>query len=205
MKKIIVNHWMNIIKKYKNYNDVKLSEIEYGLTGLYLTISKLIFIIILSLLLGIFKEIIIFMLIYNLLRMPSFGLHATKSWICLISSSIIFIGLPILCISIKINVIIKTIIGVLGCILMYKNSPADTKKRPIVNPKRRKTYKIISTIIASVFSILSIILNNNFISNCLILGLILQNVLISPLTYRIFKQPYNNYKEFLKLNPNFLN
>ena len=44
MKKIVLNHWMNIIKKNKNYNDTKLAEIEYGLAGIYLTFSKLIII-----------------------------------------------------------------------------------------------------------------------------------------------------------------
>ena len=205
MKKIIINHWMSIIKNNKNYDDVKLSEIEYGLTAIYLTISKLIIIVIISLILGIFKEMIIFLLIYNILRMPSFGIHATKTWICLVTSSIIFIGLPIACLNIHLNSILKLIIGIIGCILMFKNSPADTKKRPIVSPKRRLTYKLISTILAIIFVILSILINNNFISNCLIFGLILQNILISPLTYKIFKQPYNNYKEFLRLNPNFLN
>lgn len=204
MKQKIINHWMNIIKKNKNYDDVKLAEIEYGLTGLYLTFSKLIIISLIALFLGILKEMVIFMVIYNILRLPSFGIHATKSWICLISSSIIFIGLPVICTYIKLNIIIKISLGVFGCILMIKNSPADTKKRPIVNPKRRLTYKIISTIVAICFVVLSIIIKNNFISNCLIFGLILQNILISPITYKVFNQPYNNYKEFLRLNPDFL-
>ena len=205
MKKIVLNHWMNIIKNNKRYDNVKLAEIEYGLTAIYLTISKLIVISLLSLLLGVFKEMIIFLLIYNILRMPSFGIHATKSWICLLTSSILFIGLPIVCLNIYLSTIIKIIIGIIGCLLMCKNSPADTKKRPIVSPKRRLTYKFISTILAVTFVVLSITINNNFISNCLVFGLILQNVLISPLTYKIFKQPYNNYKEFLRLNPDFLN
>ena len=205
MKKIIINHWMNIIKKNKDYNEIKLAEIEYGLTGMYLTLSKMIVIILLSIIIGIFKETIIFMLIYNVLRIPSFGIHATKSWICLLTSSIIFIGLPILALHIKFNFLIKLLIGIVGCILMFKNSPADTKKRPIVNPTRRLIYKAISTTFAITYLILSITLKNEFICNCLILGLVLQNILISPLTYRLFKQPYNNYKDFLRLNPNFLN
>ena len=205
MKRIIVNHWMNIIKKNKNYDEIKLAEIEYGLAGLYLTLSKLIIIAAISIMLGIFKETMIFLLIYNILRMPSFGIHASKSWICLLISSIIFIGLPIICINIKLNFIIKITAGLICCLLMLKNSPADTKKRPIVNPKRRLIYKLISTILAIIFATLIIVIKNNFISNCLVFGLILQNILISPLTYIIFKQPYNNYKEFLRLNPDFLN
>lgn len=205
MKKKIINHWMNIIKKNKNYDSIKLSEIEYGLTGLYLTLSKLIIIMFISLLLGVFKEMIIFLLIYNALRMTSFGIHATKSWICLLLSTISFVGIPIICLKIWIPFFGKLIIGIIGIIFIIKNSPADTKKRPIVNPKRRLIYKLMSTIIAITYVIISILIKNNFIANCLIFGLVLQNILISPLTYKLFKQPYNNYKEFLRLNPNFLN
>lgn len=205
MKKIVINHWMKIIKNNKDYDDIKLAEIEYGLTAIYLTISKLLIIFLIALILGIFKEMIVFLLIYNILRMPSFGIHATKSWICLVTSSIIFVGLPLVCMNIEFNTITKLIIGVFGIILMFKNSPADTKKRPIVNPKRRLIYKSISTIFSTIFVVLSILINNNYIENCLVFALILQNVLISPLTYKIFKQPYNNYREFLKHNPDFLN
>lgn len=205
MKRIIINHWMNIIKKNKDYDEKKLAEIKYGLTAIYLTFSKLIIIAVIAIILGIFKEMIIFLLIYNVLRIPSFGIHATKSWICLITSSILFIGLPIICLKVSLNVYFKVFAGVLGVILMIKNSPADTKKRPICSPKRRRIYKTISSSLAIIFVILSLILKNNFIVNCLVFSLILQNVLISPLTYKIFKQPYNNYKDFLKLHPDFLN
>ena len=48
MKKIIINKLMDYIKKNANYNDTKLKEIQYGLTSVYLTISKLILIMCLS-------------------------------------------------------------------------------------------------------------------------------------------------------------
>ena len=204
MKKIVINHWMNIIKKYKNFDDVKLAEIEYGLTAIYLTISKLIIITLISLILGIFKEMIMFLIIYNILRIFSFGIHATKSWICLLFSATAFIGLPIICTKIIISNSVKLVAGIIGCLLMLKNSPADTKKKPIVNPKRRIFYKLISTSLSIIYVIISLIINNSFISNCLLFNLILQNITISPITYKIFKQPYNNYKEFLKIHPDFL-
>ena len=96
MKKFIINNLMNYIKRNTNYNTTKLAEIKYGLESLYLTFSKMIFISLIAIILGIFKEMIIYMIIYNLLRMPSFGLHATKTWICLLSSTILFIGIPYL-------------------------------------------------------------------------------------------------------------
>ncbi len=203
MKKFIINNCMNYIKKNTNYDDIKLREIEYGLVGIYLVISKMIVIFTISILLGIFKEMLIFTIIYNIIRTPSFGLHATKSWVCLISSIIIFLGIPYICIYINIPILLKVIIGVVCIYLMYKNSPADTKKRPIVNRKRREIYKILSTLIAIIYSYIAVLTNNTFISNCLIFSLIIQNFMISPLIYRMFKLPYNNYIDFLKKHPDF--
>ena len=60
MKKKVINHWMSIIKKNKKLDDDELLKIEYGLTGLYLTLSKLIIIIIISLIFGIFNPLFLF-------------------------------------------------------------------------------------------------------------------------------------------------
>ena len=201
MKNLIIKNCMTYIKNNTDYNETKLKEIEYGLTGLYLTISKFIVIIIISIYLRMFKEMLIFICLFNVIRMPAFGLHATKSWICLISSILIFIGLPIICINLSLNNILKVIIGLICTLLMLKNSPADTYKRPIVSKKRRKVYNTISVIISIVFSIISVNINNNFISNCLIFALILENCLISPYVYKLFKLPYNNYITYIKNHP----
>lgn len=204
MKKFIMNKCMSYIKKNTDYDEIKLKEIRYGLEGIYLTISKLIIIFTLSIILGIFKQMIIYMLIYNILRMPSFGLHATKSWICLLSSTILFIGIPYLCIFLSIPISLKIIIGILGICFMLKNAPADTKKKPIVSKKRRKVYKILSTILTIIFALLAILIKDNFISNCLIFSIIMQNLMISPTVYKIFKLPYNNYITFLKEHPEYV-
>ena len=205
MKKRILDKCMDYIKKKTDYDKTKLAEIKYGLEGLYLTFSKLIVISLLAIILGIFKEMIIFILIYNIIRMPSFGLHATKSWICLISSTILFISFPYLCIYLNIPLIIKIVIGILCVLLMFKNAPADTKKRPIVNKKRRLIYKISSTVIAILFVLISLFVKDNFISNSFLLALVMQNFMISPTIYKLFKLPYNNYIQFLKEHPDFVN
>lgn len=202
MKNMIISKELNFIKKYKQYSEIELAEIEYGLVGIYLTFSKILIVSIIALILGIFKEMIIFMVLFNIIRTTAFGLHATKSWICLVSSLISFILLPLLCIYIKINLIIKLVIGIISIILICKNAPADTYKRPIVSKKRRIILKTISTVIAISFVIFSLIINNNFISNCLLFSLLLENVLISPIVYRIFKLPYNNYINYIKTHSN---
>lgn len=204
MKKYIINKCINYIKKYNNYTEEKLKEIKYGLESIYLTFSKLITISIISILLGVFKEMITYLLIYNLLRLPSFGLHATKSWICLLSSTILFIFIPIICLNIKIELFLKTIIGIICILFMYKNSPADTYKKPIVSKKRRNIYKTISTIVCIIFCFISLYIKSNFLSNCLIFAMIMQNCMISPITYKIFKLPYNNYINYIKTHPDLI-
>lgn len=197
MKELFVNSSMKAIKKqYPHYTKEKLEQLNYGLTGLYITVSKTIIITLIAFLLGILKELIIFTLLYNIIRMPSFGLHAKNSIICLITSTIIFITLPFICIKIIIPKNIILILGIIGIILIAKNSPADTHKRPIINPIRRRNYKIISTFIALTYVLSALIIKDNFISNCLIFSIILQCFIISPVTYKIFNMPYNNYKTY---------
>ena len=204
MKKKLISKCMYSIERKNKYTNKQLLEIKYGLEGLYLMITKFIVIGIISALIGIFKEMIIYVCLYNLLRIPSFGLHATKSWMCLLSMIILFIGIPIICLYLTIPLIIKIIICILGIVFMFKNSPADTKKRPIINKKRREIYKFISTIETIIFCFISILINNQFISNCLLFSIIMQNCMISPTVYKIFKLPYNNYIKFLDEHPDFV-
>lgn len=193
MKNFVVNGMLNLIKKEQEYDEDKLSIIKYGLEGIYITITKMIFIGTLAYILGMLKEFFIFLLLYNIIRTTSFGLHATKSWLCLLSSTIIFIAIPLLCKYLVISEIVKFFAGVILTLFIFKNSPADTHKKPIKSLKRRKIYKYLSTIIAILFVILSISVNNNFISNCFIFALLIQVFMISPTIYKLFKLPYNNY------------
>ncbi|MCI9110229.1 MAG: accessory gene regulator B family protein [Bacilli bacterium] len=197
MKELVVGCSMDLIKKqYPQYNETKLAEIKYGLASIYITISKTIVICAIAYIMGILKELVIFTIIYNIIRMPSFGLHATKSWICLVSSTLIFIGSTYLCSIVTISLLLKIILGIVGILLIFKNSPADTEKKPIVNPKRRLAYKIISTIIAIIFVVLSITIPDNFLSNSFIVSLIIQCFMTSKSVYKLFGLPYDNYKHY---------
>lgn len=203
MRDKIMNKIMNFIKKYNpNHNEEQLEIIQYGLEAIYITITKTIIIFIIAYLLGILKELIILLLFYNLIRTTAFGLHATKSSYCLISSTIIFIGITYLCKFIIIPIYIKIILCEIIISLIYKWAPADTEKRPIISKKRRKIYKILSTLIATTFSLISIFISNQFVANCLIFSILIECFMISPHIYKIFKLPYDNYKNYLNYSLN---
>lgn len=195
MKKKFLNSSINAIKKYyPEYNKEKLEIIEYGLEGIYLSVTKLIIIFSLAYILGIALEVFLLTLAYNAIRFTAFGLHATKSIYCLISSLIMFVGGTMLVININIPLFIKIIISIICVYYLYRYAPADTEKRPIVSKKRRKIYKTISTITGIIFTILIIVFNKNIISNYLLVGMIESVIMIHPTIYKIFKLPYDNYK-----------
>lgn len=198
MKTFLIGQCMNIIRKEKpELTDVKLEEIEYGLTGIYLSVTKIIVISILAIILGTFKELLCFMLIFAIIRTNAYGIHLSKSSICLIVSSIAFLGIPWLALQLTISLPIKIIIGVVVSLIIFKYSPADTHKRPIISKAKRKRHKILATLTSIIFVALSIFLENNFLSNCFLMSLLLISIMIIPITYRIFKLPYNNYLKYV--------
>lgn len=197
MRNLIINNSLAFIKKNCSYNNTKLEEIKYGLEAIYILFTKTVIILSVAFLLGIFKEIVIFTLLYSLIKMFSFGLHATKSSICLICSLITFISVPFICKYVNINFYLKIFLNIVNIMLIYKNAPADTYKRPIVNKKRRAIYKFLSTVIAIMMAFLSIIVKDQFLANCFIFAPIVQNFMISPYIYKLFKLPYNNYLNYL--------
>lgn len=196
MQQKVINKLMHIITSKQKITDIEYEQIVYGLTAIYMFITKFIIITLIALILGIFKEMIIFLLLFNIIRIFAFGLHSTKSYICLIVSSLAFLVIPYISNFIAIPTEFKIFIGIILILLIFKNSPADTHKRPIISKRRRLFFKITSTIISVIYIILS--LNSSiFISNCLIFSLVLENIFISPVTYKLFNLPYNNYKKYI--------
>ena len=196
IKSFVINNSMNLVKNNNNYNKEQLEEIKYGLESIYLTFSKVIVILTISAILGLFKEAIIFLLFFNFLRAFAFGIHASKSIWCWISSSIAFIGIPLICKNIIFPNIFFIIVSIICLLSFALYAPADTVKRPLINANKRKKYKILSILLAIIYTTIIFIIQNVLIKNLLIFALILETILILPITYKLFKLPYNNYKNY---------
>lgn len=197
MKKKLLGYCIDTIKrKYPDYDEDKIEIINYGLESLYLTFSKIIFIFFLALILKIFKNMILLLIFYNIIRFTAFGMHAKKSWHCLLISSTMFIGGVYICEYLYLPLIAKVILSIICILLMAKYAPADTEKRPLINMKKRRVYKILSIISSGIFAILIVIFNENIISNYLLFGMIWATLMILPISYKIFDLPYNNYKRY---------
>ena len=197
MKQKFLSYCLNTIRENRSdINEIKLDEIRYGLEAIYITVTKTIVIFSLALIFNIFREMLLLLIFFNILRTTGFGLHASKGWICLLSSSLIFIILPFFSKLFTIPIYIKSLLGVIAIILIYVYTPADTIKRPIISKKRREIYNFVTTISCILLTFISIIVKDNTISNLIIFGIYIEVVLVLPLTYKYFKLSYNNYLNY---------
>ena len=194
MKQLFLENSMNFICKYQSISDYDKKKVKYGLEGLYLTITKMVLLTILALLLNMFKEFILVVVFFNVIRYTGFGFHAEKSYQCLLFSTFIFIAIPFLLLHIQLsNFFVYTICAI--CIFHYLLfAPADTKKRPLSNKRKRIIRKIITVMIGFIYTLMIILLNNTYWTSIILSAMIIQAIIISPLIYRLFNQPYNNYK-----------
>lgn len=198
IRNFIINHSLHLVSDiYPDYDSTKMDEIRYGLEAIYLSITKVVLILLVTALLGIFKEAIILLLFFNGLRSFAFGIHASKSWMCWVSSSLLFIGLPYICIYLKTQILIHYLMLAISllCFLLY--APADTKKRPLVRKNRRMKFKILTIIVAIIYIVLFFYTDSMFIRNVISSAMLLEAVLIHPLTYKVFHLPYKNYERYV--------
>lgn len=194
MKDKFLNSSINFINKYGNYSDKDIKKLRYGLEGLYLTWTKVIFITFISIVLGIIKEVLIILLLFNFLRFFGFGFHAEKSSHCLILSTLIFVIIPYIFLQLTITTKIFFLVSIFCLINILFFAPADTKKRPLRNRKKRIIRKILNLIVATSYIAVGLVLNNNYINTLILVSLLIEVFVIIPTTYKVFKQPYNNYK-----------
>lgn len=197
IKKKFLSFCENLIIKNTDINDSdKIDRIKYGLEGIYLTITKMVVLLMVSIILGIFKEFVLIILLFNIIRFFAFGLHFDNSISCLITSGLLIIGSTLCAKYLMIPFEIKILIIFISLFLLLIYAPADTKKRPIVSKKKRLNLKIYSLLIGIIYSYMILNVNNTFISNCLLFSIIIEIILILPVSYRIFGYSYNNYKKY---------
>ncbi len=194
MKQLFLNKSMNFICKYQFFSDYDKKKLRYGLEGIYLTITKLVILLILAVILNMLKEFILVTILFNIIRYTGFGFHAEKSYQCLCFSTFNFVAIPYFMLHVHLpNSVVYIICAI--CIFHYLLfAPADTKKRPLSNKRKRIIRKIVTVTIGLIYTFAIILLQNEYWTAIILSAMIIQVIVISPFTYRLFKQPYNNYK-----------
>lgn len=187
MRDKVVNYFIEKIKNNnKNLSEIKIEEIKYGLIGLYTLITKTSIIILFSLLLGFFKDFIIFLIFYSAVRGVGYGTHAKSNVACWIFSSLLLLGIPFLFTKIELTFTFKSIIWILCFINYLIFCPADTDKRPMINKLRKLKFKIAILAISLIYLIMIYKFKN--ISNLILGAMVLEALLTNPLGYILMGQ-----------------
>jgi len=198
MKNKVVDRLTDFIIKNKKCNETQIKIYRYGLEALYNLLTKTVVILIITSILGCLKECLLFILFYTLLRLFAYGLHASNSILCWLTTIPIYVGGSLIIKYLYIPKYIIAIIWSIYTLFVLLWAPADTKKRPLIRKERRRKLKIESLIICFIYYLLIIIVKSPKILNAMSISMILESICICPLTYYITHNRFNNYIYYKK-------
>ncbi len=183
-------------KKMPDMTDEKAEIILYGLQLIIGEMPKMILLFGLSFLLGIGWYMVFAYIAIIPYRTVSGGFHLHTHLGCIISTIVFFYGDIIISKYLILNDIQKYILVALslvfGLLMISMYAPADTEEVPIISKKERKTKKILSYITLVITLVASLVIQNQLLSNILIIGTILQSISISRIAYMLTKNKYGH-------------
>lgn len=192
--------------KMPEVDDERAEVIKYGLELIIGELPKMFLLFVIAWLFGIFKYALISFAIILPYKLVSGGVHLKTHIGCILGTSLLYCGnvfiskyinIP----DIKNQINFSAIILIFAIIMISLYAPADTENVPILRKKERAKKKIISYIIVTSMIIISFFVKDKVISNMFRVGVLLQSIMISKLTYNIFKVKFG-YLEYIKTQKN---
>ena len=192
--------------KMPEVDDERAEVIKYGLELIIGELPKMFLLFVIAWLFGIFKYALISFAIILPYKLVSGGVHLKTHIGCILGTSLlycgnVFISKYINITDIKNQIIFSAIILIFSIIMISLYAPADTENVPILRKKERAKKKIISYIIVTAMIIISFLVEDSVISSMFRVGVLLQSLMISKLTYNIFKVKFG-YLEYIKTQKN---
>lgn len=183
-----------IRNKMPEINDERAEVINYGIHLIVGEIPKTFVFILIAWLLGVLRGFFITVLVIFPYRTFSGGFHLKTHFGCIVMTSLYYCGIAyiskLFILPIYIKYILTFLVFIFGMIMCKLYAPADTENVPILKKKTRKTKQILSYITLTVTLIVGIFINNNIVSNIIILGMFIQSIMITKLAYRITNNKY---------------
>ncbi len=192
--------------KMPEVDDERAEVIKYGLGLIIGELPKMFLLFVIAWLFGVFKYALISFAIILPYKLVSGGVHLKTHIGCILGTSLlycgnVFISKYINITDIKNQIFFSAIILIFAIIMISLYAPADTENVPILRKKERAKKKIISYIIVTAMIIISFLVKDRVISNMFRVGVLLQSLMISKLTYSIFKVKFG-YLEYIKTQKN---
>lgn len=175
-------------------DDERAEVINYGLQNIVGEIPKIFIMLAVAAILGIFPLALFTFVILFPYRGASGGVHLKTHIGCIIFTTLFYCAIPFVSQYFVLEGIAKYIVigcvWIFGMIMIKLYAPADTEAVPILAKKDRRKKQIFSYITFSLGLIAACIIQNNVISNILILANFIQTITITKFIYRLTKSKY---------------
>ena len=190
-----------IRKQMPDVDDERAEVINYGIHLVIGEIPKTFVFIAIAALLGVLKEFFITMLVIFPYRAVSGGFHLKTHIGCILMTSLYYCGISYISqftlFGNNIKYVLIPIVWIFGMIMCKLYAPADTENVPILRKKDRKIKQILSYIILTITLIIGAVIDNYVVSNIIILGMFVQSIMISRLSYKLTNNKYG-YEVYLE-------
>ena len=191
MKQLFIDKSFNYINSHQKLTEYQQIKIKYGLEVMYHFITKYTTIIVLSILLNLYKELLFITLFYLPLRLFGHGIHSNSNFMCWMTSIFAMLLLSYfsryLIVS-NLFIILSVIIGLFSFALW---APSDTPSRPLINKHKRHTLK--ARIIITTLLYITLCFYFSKISVYIIIAIYIESFNINPFIYFINHVPRKNY------------
>ena len=175
----------------------RIEELEYGFQCFYTFVTKISFIIILSIILKMFPEVLTVIITFLFVRSFAGGIHAESSLACLITTTSIYFGVSLVAIHTRIPFIVLISLAAIALILFIKYAPADVANKPIRGKKHKQKLKTLSILFSVVFTIIAIFLEP-VLQSAIILSIFVESIMITPLAYKLTNtKGGEHYEEYI--------
>ena len=183
-----------IRKEMPDIDDEKAEVINYGLQNLFGEIPKTFIMLFVAYILGIFEWALFTFVALFIYKGASGGVHLKTHIGCIIFTCTFYCIIPFISKFIVMSQIVKyiviSLVWIFGIIMIKLYAPADTESVPILQDKVRKKKRIVSYISFSIALLVALIVQNNMVSNILILANLFQTITITKFIYKITNNKY---------------
>lgn len=190
----LVRLYGKLEKKYSNDPFLEI-RFTYCVGVVYDNIKKLVIMLLLMYMFDTAFISLLVLIVFNIVRSKSRGLHASNSKICLVTSAFLFIVIPKFIVGIELNplVIVVSFIGMMTLLKTY--APADTEKNPIVGKQYRQKLCLEACIRILICALICLV-SPKYYQVYYLYGAMISVILVLPMTYKILKKRRNNYERY---------
>ncbi|MDQ2087413.1 accessory gene regulator B family protein [Herbivorax sp. ANBcel31] len=192
----LINQFIKIIKSNIYLDSKKEELVTYAMRIIIFELIIGTFCIAISLLLGVFKFLVVTTIGFGAMRVLAGGAHANSRLECFVFYNIIIWGVIYLSTMLTISTEVIVILMIINIFVLSLYAPGDTLKKPIIRKKKRKLLKIASIILTILLHVVALLIQSmeSVISNILVLSSIVTVILLLPLGYKLCrcKSGYKN-------------